>query len=64
MTLKDFLDSLKTKGVLVTVIDSTDTEICKLYAEGIDALDDAIEAKTVTKWSITGSTALSVIIAD
>ena len=47
MTLKQFLESLKSNAVLVTVSDRSGNEVCKLYASGVDALDDAIEARTV-----------------
>lgn len=64
MTLKQFLESLKTKNVLVTVSDKNDNEICKIYAEGVDSLDDTVEARTVARWQITGATALTVVLDD
>ena len=64
MTLKQFLETLKTKNVLVTVSDKNDNEICKIYAEGVDSLDDAVEARTVSRWQIAGATALTVVIDD
>ena len=64
MTLKDFLESLKTDGVLVTVSDRSNNQICKLYSTGVGALDDTIEARTVEKWTIDKAQAISVVLND
>ncbi len=64
MTLKQFLESLKSNAVLVTVSDRSGNEVCKLYASGVDALDDAIEARTVNRWEIASSQAISVVLND
>lgn len=64
MSLKDFLSALKTKGVLVTIEDTDDNEVCKIYAEGVTALDDTIEGMTVSKWEVTASKALTVVVVE
>ena len=46
MTLKQLLENLKTKDVLVTVLDMNDTELCKIYVEGVGLLEDAVEERT------------------
>lgn len=64
MTLTKFLKALKTKEVLVTVLDKEDNEICKIYADGSDALADDIEAREVDKWVINSSSSITVTIKD
>lgn len=64
MTLKQFLETLKTDDVLVTVSDRSNNQICKLYSTGVDALDDTIEARTVEKWTIDRAQAISVVLND
>lgn len=64
MTLKQFLEALKTKNVLVTVSDKNGDELCKIYAEGFDSLDDTLEGRIVSRWQITGATALAVVVND
>ena len=60
MTLDNLLTTLDGKNVLVTVSD-VDNEIIRFYA-GTTALDDALLARTVRKWSVTGATAVSIIL--
>lgn len=64
MTLTLFLKALKSKNVLVTVLDSDEKEICKIYADGSDALADDLEAREVKRWEINSSTAISIQVAD
>ena len=64
MTLTLFLKALKSKDVLVTVLDSNEKEVCKIYADGSDALADDLEAREVTRWEIHSSTAITIQIAD
>ena len=64
MTLKKLLETLKTKNVLVTVFDDSENEICKIYADGIDALDDTLEKREVSKWYIKGAAVLEVIVGE
>ena len=62
MTVADFIGSLKTKNVLVTIQDTGENDICKIYAEGVDALDDNLEAREVSRWNITSVTGITVIV--
>lgn len=64
MTLADFLSSLKTKNVQVTITDLEDKEIAKVYASSYDALDDALVARKINRWSIVGVTSLAVILNE
>lgn len=64
MKLTDFLSSLKTKNVMVTITDLEDNEIAKIYASSYAALDDSLEARKIYRWTITGATSISVILKD
>lgn len=64
MILSDFLSSLKTKNVQVTITDLQDNEIAKVYASSYDALDDDLVARKINRWSILGATSLAVILND
>ena len=41
-----------------------DTELCKIYVEGVGLLEDAVEERTVARWNITGATAITVVLND
>lgn len=64
MTLLQFISALKTDNVLLTLVDSDANEICRIYNKGADALDDALEAREVSKWIITGANAVTVTVKD
>ena len=64
MTLQNFLTTLKSTDVLVTICDKDTNEICKIYANGIDALDDAIEAREIARWEIISSKQVSIYLKD
>lgn len=64
MTLAEFISALKTENVLVTISDTDGNDICRIYNKGADALDDAIEAREVSKWIITAANAITVTIKD
>lgn len=64
MTLQQLISTLKTKNVLCTILDAEQNEICRIYNDGADALDDAIEAREVSKWIITGAAAISITVKD
>lgn len=63
MTFEQFLTALDGNNVLVTVTDISGNDIIKFYA-GTTALDDALEARTVRKWSLIGSASVKVILND
>lgn len=65
MTLKDFLSTLKTKNVNVTIYDRNDDVICKIDASGYAALDDTLEnQRPIHRWTINGASALTVVVDD
>ena len=64
MTLTLFLKALKSKNVLVSILDKDEKEICKIYSDGVDALSDELEAMVVTRWEITSSTAIEVSVDE
>lgn len=64
MTLKQFLETLKSDNVLVNVSDRSGNDVCRIYASSFSALDNTIEARTVDRWTINSSTQVSVVLAD
>lgn len=64
MTLKQLLETLKTSNVKVTVQDLQGNDVCKIYADSVDALDDALEARTVNRWQIASVTSIEVVLND
>lgn len=64
MKLLQFLASLKTNNVLVTIKDLEDKEIAKAYASSYEAFDDELVTRTVARWYLNGATAISVVLND
>ena len=64
MKLSDFLSTLRTKNVTVTINDLQDNLVCKIDAASVSALADDLEARTVSRWEIAGATALKVVINE
>lgn len=65
MTIKDFLSTLKTKNVNVTIYDRNDDVICKIDASGYAALDDTLEnQREIHRWTMNGASALTVVVDD
>lgn len=64
MKLSDFLSTLRTKNVTVTINDLQDNLVCKIDAASYAALDDAVESRTISRWEIIGSTSLKVILNE
>ena len=64
MKLSDFLSTLRTKNVTVTINDLQDNLVCKIDAASVSALADDLEARTVNRWEIAGATALKVILNE
>lgn len=64
MTLKQFLETLKSENVIVNVSDRNGDDICKIYASSVDALDNTLEARTIDRWTINTSTQVSIVLAD
>ena len=64
MKLSDFLSSLRTNNVTVTINDLQDKLVCKIDAASYAALDSDIESRTVNRWTIAGATAITVVLND
>ena len=63
MTLKQLLETLQTGTATVVVIDlDSNEELVSIKASGFANLDDALEAREVKQWFITGATSLKVVI--
>lgn len=50
--------------MLVTVLDGTNAELIKFYAEGYDQVVDEILAETVAKLTVTNANAITVVIGE
>ena len=63
MTLLELITALKTQNVNVTVKDGdTDAEIIVFKAQGISGVENEVSARTVRRWTITGATAIEVVL--
>ena len=63
MTLSEFLASLQNAGAIqVTVLDSDNTELVKLFAAGYSQLLVSLLARTVEKVTILNQSAVSVVL--
>lgn len=64
MKLKDFLNTLRTSNVTVTINDLQDKLVCKIDAASVAALSDDLENREISRWTINGASAISVVIND
>lgn len=64
MKLRDFLSTLRTNNVTVTVHDLEDKLVCKIDAASVSALADDLEARTINRWQMAGATAINVVLND
>ena len=65
MTLLQLLSALQNANkMLVTVLDGTNAELIKFYAEGYDQVVDEILAETVAKLTVTNANAITVVIGE
>lgn len=65
MTLNDFLETLTTTNVQVTLTDlDTGAEIVSLKVAGFASLDDTIESRQVMQWSIVSATSIKVVLGE
>lgn len=63
MTLLELISALKTQGTRVKVIDAeTDAEIIVFLSQGINGVEGDVSARTVRKWEIIGSSAITVAL--
>ena len=64
MKLSDFLSTLRTKNVTVTINDLQDNLVCKIDAASVAALSDDLEARTINRWEIAGASAIKLVINE
>ena len=63
MSLAQFLSTLTTVGVQVTIKDVVSgNEIAIIKAGGYSALDDTIESRTVAQWSVVSTSQITVLL--
>jgi len=63
MKLNDFLSSLTSTSIQVTIVDlNTNTEITSMKASGYASLDEGILNREVKQWSVMSTTAIKVIL--
>jgi hypothetical protein len=63
MKLKDFLASLTSTNVQLTLTDlNSGSEIVSMKASGYASLDDTIEDREVKQWSILSATSIKVVL--
>lgn len=64
MTLTQFLAALTNTNMVVTVLDSNDTELVKMYAAGYQQLLETLLAKTVSQITFVSAQAVTVKLAE
>lgn len=63
MTLLDFVAALTTQNVSVKVKDGdTDAVLIEFKSAGISGVESDLSARTVRRWTIDGSTAITVVL--
>lgn len=63
MTLLDLVSVLKNNNVMISVKDaSTDAEIIAFKSQGYAGVESDVSGRTVRRWEITGSTAITVVL--
>ncbi len=63
MTLLDFVNTLKTSNVKITVKDAdSDGVIITFFSEGIGGVEGDVSARTVKRWEIIGASAVTVVL--
>lgn len=64
MSLRVFMQALKTPNVKVTLNDSDGTELIKFFSDGYTGVEDTLLDRTVKKFEITNATAIVIILND
>jgi len=65
MKLSQFLAALTTKNITIDLVDLTsNAEIASLKAESYAALQDNIENREVTQWSIISTSHIKAVLGD
>ena len=63
MIVRDFLSTLETKDISVTLIESDGvTEIITFKAPGFASLEDTLEERTITSWKIGNLLSIKVVL--
>lgn len=63
MALKQLIDAIKSKKILITVRDSNEDELIKFYTGGQDALTTTLLNRVVTVINIENQTSITVDLA-
>lgn len=64
MTLSEFLIALTNSQMLVTILDSDNTELIKTYAPGYAQLVSSLLARTVDKITIVNNQAATIKLTE
>ena len=62
MTLSEFLAALNNPNAVVTVVDSDNTELVKIYASGYEQLLATLLAREVDKVTIANANGVTVLL--
>lgn len=62
MTLLEFFTALDNANAVITIIDSDDSELVKVYASGSDQLLATLLARDVDKIKVSSATAITVTL--
>lgn len=62
MTVRDFLSTLKSKEIKIILKDLNEDDIVKFYSEGYAGVESDLLDRTLNKWYLTGTTALTVYL--
>lgn len=64
MTIKNFLSSLNTINIQVSIKNSDGELICKIFASGSSALSDELAERTINTWSIVRANYLVIVLDE
>ena len=62
MSLLDFFQALDNDNAVITILDSDNTELVKVYASGSSQLLATLLARTVGSFKVTSPTAITVTL--
>lgn len=64
MTLEQFLSTLASPKVFVTIKEKDGTVVSEIKAITYASLDDTLEAREIEKWEVVSNTNLSIILKE
>lgn len=64
MTVQQFLAALTNDKMLVTIVDSDDTELVKLYAQGYEQLLSTLLAREIATCTIVNPTSATLKLVE